>query len=551
MLDLLFLITIIVVLIINACFVLIPIGNEYSTVRRVPWITFGIMALNVLVYYVSLPSTAPEDRAVERTAKEVRFLLNNNRPILADDKLRDDLFKSGFIPKEEKDDIEGQLERDSTKREYTAWLRTSDAIQIREQFEVRLNEYREAVEANTHFKFGLAPNGNWRLYQVFTYAFLHSSTLHLFGNMVFFFAVAFSLEDLYGRPLFLGFYLLAGAAACLPFLFSPAAAPLIGASGAIFGTMGAFLVRLYTTKIKLAWVAIGLAVPLMIFGKKPFGIIKVPAYFCLLYFFTNEILFWWWIQKSGQVSGIAHSVHIAGFLFGAGFAFLIKYLKVEERFVNPRIEAKVSFAAALAVNEALEILDKGDIAVAESKIKIHLAKNQNDANAIMALIQVYQRKLDYEKLNQTYGQLIKLHLANNDTEAALYAYDGLLSSYPDGEETKVRLPLRDWMILCDYLHESGMDKEAAVEYERLANAYGRDPAALRAYQQGGECAMSVLDDERALKLLEGAKALKPTGPLASRIEGNLQKVQSRLRHRPSWSRETTKLTPPEIARRQA
>ena len=548
MLNLLFLTLITVLLVFNVCFIFGPIGNEHATVRRIPWITFGIMALNVLIYYVTLPSTVLEDRAVNRTAKEVRYLLNNNWPILADDKLRDDLHKSGFISDEDKADVERQLERDSTKREYTAWLRTSDAIQIREQFEVRLNEFREAVESNTHFKFGLAPNGNWKLYQVFSYAFLHGSALHLFGNMIFFFAVAFSLEDLYGRPLFLGFYLVAGAAACLPFVVSASNAPLIGASGAIFGTMGAFLVRLYKTRIKLAWVSIGLALPFLIFGKKPFGTVKVSASLCLIYFFMNEVLFWWWIQKSGEVSTVAHSVHIAGFLFGAGFAFLIKSLKVEERFVNPKIEAKVSFAAAPVVTEALEILDKGEVGAAESRLKVHLAKNQSDANAMMALIQVYQRKLDYEKLNHSYAQLIRLHLANGDQEAALYAYDGLLSSYPDGEEAKMRLPIRDWMILCDYLHDAGMDKEAAVEYERLAKAFPDEPATLRAYQQGGECAMTVQDDDRALRLLENAKARKPPNPAASRIEANLQKVQSRLRHRPAWTKDSAKLTSAEILR---
>ena len=45
----------------------IPIGNENSTVRRLPWITFGIMALNVLIYYVTLPgNVTPPARHSER-----------------------------------------------------------------------------------------------------------------------------------------------------------------------------------------------------------------------------------------------------------------------------------------------------------------------------------------------------------------------------------------------------------------------------------------------------------------------------------------------------
>src|SRR5205085_10282017 len=111
--------------------------------------------------------------------------------------------------------------------------------------------------------------------------------LHLFFNLITLFAVGFSVEDLWGRDLFLLFYLTAAVVASIPDAISGTG--LIGASGAVSAIMGAFLVRLPSTKIKLGWVSIPLALPMMAFGKKPFGVAKVASYYYLAFFFLNQL----------------------------------------------------------------------------------------------------------------------------------------------------------------------------------------------------------------------------------------------------------------------
>jgi tetratricopeptide (TPR) repeat protein len=155
-------------------------------------------------------------------------------------------------------------------------------------------------------------------------------------------------------------------------------------------------------------------------------------------------------------------------------------------------------------------------------------------NAMMALIRVYEKLEDYQQLNHLYGRLIHDHLAQSDKEAALYAYDSLLSAFPD-DKVEVRIAARDWIVLCDYLKESGMTREAAVEYDRLSRAHPNDPLAVRACVDGGEAALEVNDVERALRLFEQAQTMFPSPPLASRISAGVEKCRMRLAPPPAWT----------------
>ena len=69
MLSLLIYIIVILFLVVMSMF--IPIGNENSTVRRLPWVTFIIMALNVLIYYVTLPGQAEQHETSDERRSRV------------------------------------------------------------------------------------------------------------------------------------------------------------------------------------------------------------------------------------------------------------------------------------------------------------------------------------------------------------------------------------------------------------------------------------------------------------------------------------------------
>ena len=91
----------------------------------------------------------------------------------------------------------------------------------------------------------------------------------------------------------------------------------------------------------------------------------VPGYIYLASYFIAQVLYWYFDKKAGSVSNVGYSVHIAGFLFGAGFALMMKATNTEETYINPKIEAKISFSAAPAVTQAMDLLDRGEIPMAE------------------------------------------------------------------------------------------------------------------------------------------------------------------------------------------
>jgi membrane associated rhomboid family serine protease len=141
---------------------------------------------------------------------------------------------------------------------------------------------------------------------LFTSMFLHGSWMHLIGNMWFLWIFGNNVEDSMGRLRFIAFYLLCGlAAAFAQILAGPSSPiPMVGASGAISGVMGAYLL-LYPR------VRVFAILPLGFF----FTTIAVPAWVMLGYWFLIQFV-------SGLVSfgsdkgGVAFWAHIGGFVAG-------------------------------------------------------------------------------------------------------------------------------------------------------------------------------------------------------------------------------------------
>ena len=89
----------------------------------------------------------------------------------------------------------------------------ADAVDFTREIKPLLEDYDAADEAHLYNKYGLVRDGKWKMYQLITYSFIHANSrifglifpLHLFFNLITLFAVGFSVEDLWGRDLFLLF----------------------------------------------------------------------------------------------------------------------------------------------------------------------------------------------------------------------------------------------------------------------------------------------------------------------------------------------------------
>ncbi len=158
------------------------------------------------------------------------------------------------------------------------------------------------------------PGSAW--FQVFTSMFLHGNWLHIGANMLYLWIFGNNIEDALGKVRFLIFYFCCGvAAAAVQVLSAPASLiPMVGASGAVAGVMGAYLILYPHARILTL-------LPILFF----FTFIEVPAYLIIGYWALLQFISANWIN-SGEAAargGIAYFAHIGGFVAGMVLLFLL------------------------------------------------------------------------------------------------------------------------------------------------------------------------------------------------------------------------------------
>jgi membrane associated rhomboid family serine protease len=138
--------------------------------------------------------------------------------------------------------------------------------------------------------------------------FMHGGWMHIIGNMVFLKAFGPEIEDAMGRVRYLAFYLLCGVAASLAQIVAmpDSTVPNLGASGAIAGVMGAFLITYPGDRIRT----------LLFFGIF-FRITFIPAGLLIGFWFLIQIFSQVGAVANVQAGGVAYAAHVGGFIFGA------------------------------------------------------------------------------------------------------------------------------------------------------------------------------------------------------------------------------------------
>ncbi|MGQ9596376.1 MAG: rhomboid family intramembrane serine protease [Thermoproteota archaeon] len=137
------------------------------------------------------------------------------------------------------------------------------------------------------------------VFRILTSMFLHADLLHIFSNMLFLYIFGDNVEDRMGHVKFLFFYLFFGmAAGIMHFVIDPnSMMPAIGASGAISGVMGAYLVMFPYSRIRVFY---------------RFFFIKLPAVLYLGFWFLMQLF----ESMLPEYTGIAYWAHIGGFIAG-------------------------------------------------------------------------------------------------------------------------------------------------------------------------------------------------------------------------------------------
>lgn len=170
-------------------------------------------------------------------------------------------------------------------------------------------------------EYALRPDQWHNLKTLISSMFLHGDLLHLFGNMLFLYIVGDNVEDRVGHLPYLFFYLLAGIAGsaahviyALKFSSGSAHIPTIGASGAISGMMGAYLVFFPGGKIKfMVW--------LILFIRY----FTIPAWGAIGFWIVSQVMMAR-EQLHGVAQGDAQRIAVFAHLGGAAFGFVVAFL---------------------------------------------------------------------------------------------------------------------------------------------------------------------------------------------------------------------------------
>lgn len=156
------------------------------------------------------------------------------------------------------------------------------------------------------------PSAEWTT--IFTAMFLHGGWFHILSNMWVLFIFGDNIEARMGGIRYLFFYLLSGTAAGLlqAYVLPSSTVPMIGASGAVAGVLGAYLILYPRSRIASL-------VPIFFI----FTLVELPAFVFLIFWFISQ-LYSGLFSLQGGAGGIAWWAHIGGFLFGIFIALFFR-----------------------------------------------------------------------------------------------------------------------------------------------------------------------------------------------------------------------------------
>jgi membrane associated rhomboid family serine protease len=317
--------------------VIFPISHERMTARRWPIVTTVIFAVCLLVQGLlsvrDRRATSHEDdagaRAVQYFAEHPYLDVKPNAvPELDEETIRVAHAVTGAI------DPADEETRAAEQRELDGLIAAAA---------------RQGVRDDPYRRFGYVPaSPSWTA--LFTSQFVHGGWVHLFGNMWFLFICGMTLEDRWGRIVFPLFYLTSGAVAALAhgLLHPHDTAPLVGASGAVAGCMGAFAVAFARTRVRF----------LLLVTLRPRAV-SAPAFVVLPFWAVFELA-WGWLFPG---DGTAHLAHVGGFAFGVAAALALRWTGMDRK-LDDTVERAAALGGDPRIDEARRLVKKGDAKLA-------------------------------------------------------------------------------------------------------------------------------------------------------------------------------------------
>jgi membrane associated rhomboid family serine protease len=445
---------------------LIPIGHEDQKVARLPWVTILLVLANVVVFLLTnqvVQRQAAESR--ERFQSVVRYAAEH--PYLR-------------VPPE----IQRAVPPASPRSDLDPVTVTRQQAQLDTMWE----EFRSGATPGVFRTYGFVP-AKPSLLGLFASMFLHGGWLHLLGNILFLWLAGASLEDRWGRVFYTGLYFAAGVVAALihAAMNPESSIPMVGASGAISGLMGAFLVRLAATRIRFYYWLLFLQ-----------GTFVMPAYVALPLWLLQQFV----MVRYGAAGGIAVWAHIGGFAFGALVAGLVRLSSFEERVLAPAIAKRTSWSPSEHLTAALGKLDRNDVEGSIQDLVTLLTQSPNSIEGRAALVAAYTQKGDMASAGRESARLVSAYVVARDLDGAFSALEEHRRAHPD-----VPIAMRSLLTLAAYREKEARHREAADLYHKAIEAWPDDPLLPKALIACGRLMLEVFRQPAdTLAILEGALA---------------------------------------------
>jgi membrane associated rhomboid family serine protease len=393
------------------------------------------------------------------------------------------------------------------------FLQISDPAALQTEMDSLGVQYSQSTASSITERFAFVP-AHPRPITYLTSTFLHADWWHIIGNMWFLWLAGFVLEDLWGRPLYLLVYLAAGAMAChFDVWVNPASiVHSVGASGAIAGLMGAFLVRFAKIKIQMMWFF-------------DFGVFRVwrlwmRAYWLLPLWVLVEIN-----SGMGPRDGVGHWAHVGGFLFGAIAAMAVRYSGLEHK-MNKAIEERVAWTPPAELAHAADLMEHQKFDEAIAILKNYLTNKPDCVEAWNLLRAIHWQKSEIPSYREVTIKLCGLHVQARERAAAWEDYEEFLQLGGDRVSPDI------WLDLCRVPEERHDYERAVSEYEKLAAAYPSERESLLAQLCAARICLKRLNcPQDALSLYEAASVSTiPHLDLEQDIASGIREAREALLH---------------------
>ncbi|HEX6805417.1 MAG TPA: rhomboid family intramembrane serine protease [Terriglobales bacterium] len=463
---------------------LIPIKHENMSARRWPVVTFGLIAINLLIFLGTHWNLEDEQKQLGQLKLHV-ILLAASHPELNVPASSQDVVSAvkDHYPKQ-------WTELQNPHRPaFDAWdaqkLQTQDGDALQSEMDSLSTQLSQARDNSILDKYAFVP-AHPTAFSYLTANFLHGGWLHLIGNMWFLWLAGFVLEDFWGRPLYTAFYLVAGAASMQfdAWLSPGSIVPTLGASGAIAALMGAFLVRFPKMRIEMLWW----------FFLRPRRF-KAPAYWLLPAWLFVEVFYG---SVFGQSSGVAHWAHVGGFLFGALAALGLRYSGLEHK-AHQQVEQELTLESDPDIQRASDLIDQGQLDSAEILLQEHITQKPDSVDGYNLLLQCY-RKQNAPIPAEILEKLCAIHLKAGESELAWISYEDYLNG------SGPPLPAAMWLEVCRAAEKLQHFDRALSEYEKLIQAYPAERQSILAQLAAGRICLKRLNQpQRALVYFEAAQ----------------------------------------------